>query len=59
MTEQVAQKLRPLFIEAEKVRPYPVYVRLLVWAGCFAASIGVWWVLIKGAARAIDLAKGY
>lgn len=37
----------------------PMLVRLLVWAGCMAVNFGVWTLLIWGAARAIDLAKGY
>jgi hypothetical protein len=54
-------RLQALFSEAERVRSdqYSPLTRALIWTGCMAVNVGVWWGLIYLAARAIDLAKGY
>ncbi len=52
-------RLQAQFNEAERQRPHSAAKRLLIWAGCFAVNMGLWAIVIYGAARAIDLAKGY
>ncbi len=60
--EGIVLRLRPLLIEAENERKRhqrDPFIIVLTWVGCLACNIGVWWVLIYGVARGIDLAKGY
>jgi hypothetical protein len=52
------ERVIELFRSADRKRKM-LWKKLAVWSFAAMFCVGAWWVIIYGAARAIDLAKGY
>jgi hypothetical protein len=47
-----------LFLAADRKRK-ELWTKAVSWTVALAISVGIWWILIWGVARAIDMARNY